>query len=70
MKGIGAALGFVGAALFIVGLCWLRYVALAFTDFLYSGICLAAGLAVGGLEGWMYQKAQARRDGRGPQSRR
>jgi hypothetical protein len=59
MQGIGAGLGIVGAALFIVGLCWLRYLAISFTDFVYSGLCLAAGLAVGSLGGWIYQKAHS-----------
>jgi FtsH-binding integral membrane protein len=68
MRGIGAALGFVGTTLFIVGLCWLRYVALAFMDFLYSGICLAVGMAVAGLGGWIYQKAKTRRHGGAPES--
>jgi hypothetical protein len=61
MEGIGASLGIAGAALFIIGLSWLRYLAFSLADFVYSGLCLAAGLAVGSLGGWIYQKARGRR---------
>jgi hypothetical protein len=59
MKWIGATIGITGAALFFVGLCWLRFFALTFSDFAYSGLCLGAGAAVGSVGGLIYQKARA-----------
>jgi hypothetical protein len=44
MEGIGSVIGIAGAALFIVGLCWLRYVALSIADFACGGLCLAGGV--------------------------
>lgn len=61
MEGIGAAIGIAGAALLIVGLCWLKFLAFSVSDFFYCGLCIAVGMAVGSLGSWIYQRARSRR---------
>jgi hypothetical protein len=56
-----STIGIVGAALLIIGLCWLKFLAFSVSDFVNCGLCIAVGMAIGSLGRWMYQRARSRR---------
>jgi hypothetical protein len=54
---LGAGIFVVGAMMVVVGFGWMRYFVVSFAGFVYSGSCLATGLAVSGLGSRMYRGA-------------